>query len=177
MIHGRYKIMLMKKLLLCILCIGIYTISSGAFIVEIKSTAGANEILPTFEKIKKQISLKERSGISLKGFETFDTRKMNFFERIVFKVMPMKLRKSIAGNGDIKKEKLRKLFTRLDKGETSRFHLGGFILGLILGPVGVLISYFIKDDHKRKRIKWAWIGFAAWVAIIIVIAFYQKPIA
>ncbi len=30
---------------------------------------------------------------------------------------------------------------------------GGFILGLLLGPIGLLISFFSSDNHQAKRIK------------------------
>ena len=48
---------------------------------------------------------------------------------------------------------------------TSGFHLGGFALGFLIGPIGVLIAYLIDDDKKRNRVKWAWIGLIAWVVI------------
>ncbi|SRR5258705_11043824 len=161
----------MKKLLLVILSIAIYTISFGASIVEIKSMPDANEIFLTFGKIEKKISWAELSKISLKGFETFTNRKMNFFERIVFKLKQKKLRKSIGEDGAIKEKRLKKFLTRFNNDETSRFHAGGFVLGFLVGVPGVLIAYIIKDDNQRKRIKWSWIGFAT-RAVIASILFY-----
>ncbi len=46
----------------------------------------------------------------------------------------------------------------------STFNFGGFLLGLMLGIYGVIISYLIKD---KKVIKSSWWGLGARVFIII----------
>ncbi len=38
-----------------------------------------------------------------------------------------------------------------------------------MGLIGVLIAYLINDDNKSNRVKWAWIGFGAFVVIYLVI--------
>jgi hypothetical protein len=42
-------------------------------------------------------------------------------------------------------------------------------LGFLLGLIGVLIAYLIKDDKKRNRVKWAWLGLLAWVVIWLIV--------
>jgi hypothetical protein len=157
----------MKRILTSLLCIALYTISYGASVPE----PGP---IPRNKTIEGKIAL-ELSKDSQSDYGVFTTRKFNFFERLVARVMQIKLRKRLSGKGAIKKNELEKLLFIADRSR-SGFHAGGFILGLLLGPVGVLISYLFKDEHKRRRIKWSWLGFAVWVAIILFIAFYQQPV-
>jgi hypothetical protein len=49
--------------------------------------------------------------------------------------------------------------------DTSDFNIGGFILGLLLSVVGVLIAYLIGDTTV---IKWAWIGFGIFLIIFLL---------
>ena len=84
-----------------------------------------------------------------------------------FKVAQKKLRHTINGDGTVN-EKRAALFAREMDG-TSGFHLGGFALGFLLLPIGVLIAYLINDDKKANRVKWAWIGLAAGVLIWVVV--------
>ena len=63
-------------------------------------------------------------------------------------------------------DQLDKLAARAASGT---FNLGGFALGFLLGLIGVLIAYLINDDKKSDRVKWAWIGLAAWIVILILV--------
>lgn len=49
--------------------------------------------------------------------------------------------------------------------DTSDFNIGGFVLGLLLGPIGILIAYLIDDPLV---IKWAWIGGVIWLGIVLL---------
>jgi len=115
----------------------------------------------------KQISLLELSMISRHGLEELTGRKMNFIERASFHITQKKLRKGIDGSGRITDWKLQKA---LGAGGQKGFHAGGFFLGLLLGPIGVIIAYLIKDEKKRNRVKWAWIGFGIWTVALILFA-------
>ena len=52
----------------------------------------------------------------------------------------------------------------------SGFNGGWFVLGLLLGLIGVLLSYIINGDQdvKRNRQKWAWIGWGVWVVVFVL---------
>jgi hypothetical protein len=116
------------------------------------------------------LSVQDLSLISVKDFQNLTGKKMNLVDRLSFKIAQKKLRGSINTDGSFNKKKVEKFFNSAAEGG-SGFHLGGFILGLLLGLIGVLIAYLIKDDKKKARVKWAWIGWVAWLIIYGVILF------
>ena len=76
----------------------------------------------------------------------------------------------------IEKNKLNDIGEEQEADDGSKgFHLLGFMLGFFLGPLGILLSYFINKDVDRiNRVKWAWIGWGA--ATIIVLLLYAALI-
>ena len=114
----------------------------------------------------QKISLLDLATIKVKDFEQLRGSKMKFADRIAFKAAQKKLRDNIDNDGTLNSKKLNKYFKK--SGETG-FHVGGFALGFLLGLIGILIAYLIRDDFKRNRVKWAWIGFGVYVAILLVI--------
>lgn len=158
-----------KKISLFVLFAALYTISFGATIKEIERMSDAYVALPAVEQTGKKRSLTMPSETPVKEFEVFTNREMSFFNRITLRVVQRRLKKGIAENGTIKKKR-RKFLTEL-QGDQTGFHIGGFILGFLVGLPGVLVSYIIKDGSTRKRVKWSWIGFAS-RALIVAILFY-----
>ena len=127
----------------------------------------AAEIFLPIGNTGKKISLLDFSKIKKYDLELLTGRKMKFFEGIAFKAGQKKLRHSINPDGTIENKKLGKFFSKRAGGEEG-FHAGGFFLGLILGVIGVLIAYLIKDEKKRNRVKWAWIGWGIWIVIVLI---------
>lgn len=115
----------------------------------------------------KTISLLELSTISAKDYEKLAGKKMNFFNRLTFKMAQHKLAKCMDADGKITNKKLLKAFSNED--HSRGFHIGGFALGFFVGLIGVLIAYLIKDDYKKNRVKWSWIGFATWLVIYLLL--------
>lgn len=157
----------MKKLLLIVVATSLLSVSFGNRITEIKPALNAKNVFLPVGKSGKTISLMELSTITVKDFQTLADRKMRFLDRLAFKAGQKKLRNSIAEDGTIKKKNLQKFVNKFYAGETG-FHAGGFFLGLLLGLIGVLIAYLIKDEKKKNRVKWAWIGWAIWLALLLI---------
>lgn len=127
----------------------------------------ANNIMFPVGRSGQKISLMDLSKISAKDFEAISGRKMNALDKVELKLGQKKLQNQIKEDGTIKTKALKKYAGKMAVGETG-FHFGGFALGFFLGLIGIVVAYVIKDDYKRKRVKWAWIGWGTWVAIYVV---------
>lgn len=106
------------------------------------------------------------SVINVKDFEKITGKHLNFIERIAFKACQKKIRNNINTDGTITNNKLLKF---LEGCPSKGFHSGGFLLGFFLQFIGVFIAYIIGGDKqvKRNRVKWAWIGLGAVLALMI----------
>ncbi len=157
----------MKKLLILLIAITAFSFCFATTVIEAKPILRADQIFIPTNKTGGKISLMELSRIKIKDFEKLRGEKMNFFDRITFKAAQKKVSDNINNDGTINNKKLNKFLSK--SGETG-FHLGGFALGFLLGLIGILIAYLIKDDYKRNRVKWSWIGFGIYLVIFIIIA-------
>ncbi|MFI5130094.1 MAG: hypothetical protein ACHQFX_08895 [Chitinophagales bacterium] len=156
----------MKKIILLFTGLWILTNSFAATKV-IDPGLKASEIFVPVGKTGQRISLLDLTEISIKEFEKLRGYELSFFDRLRFKKTQRQLRNQINLDGTISSRRLEK-FARQQDGEKS-FHLGGFLLGLFLGPIGVAICYFTNDDYKRDRVRWAWRGFLAMLVIAVAI--------
>lgn len=154
----------MKKLtLLLAICFSVFTFTSNARVVVPAETGN--------DAYKQKVELlKKISTMSAKEFEAFSGKKMNFADRMFFKMGQKKLQKSIDANGNVTNKKLEKYLRKGGADGSSGFHLGGFALGFFLGLIGVLIAYVaFSDDNKKNRVKWSWIGWGAFVVLYLVL--------
>jgi len=135
----------------------------------------ADQLYFPIGKSGQKISYAQLATISMADLQALTGRKMNFMQRMNFKMAQKKLRKSIAADGTIKNKRIATFITKGHKGKAgeSGFHLGGFALGFFLGIIGVLIAYLLDDDYKQNRVKWSWIGLAAavllWVILVVAV--------
>ena len=129
----------------------------------------AADVLIPVGKDGKQVSLLELSEMKVKELEKITGTKMKLVDKIGFKVAQKQLRESIDADGSINNKKLNKFAAKANKpAEGDGFHIGGFALGFLLGLIGVLVAYLINDDKKSVRVKWAWLGLAAWLVILLI---------
>lgn len=49
----------------------------------------------------------------------------------------------------------------------TEFQIGGFLLGLLLGLIGVLLAYIFSDD--KDFIRSAWYGVGTWIILYIIL--------
>lgn len=145
-----------------------YSATSSNSVTPAKNPVKASDVYLPVGKKGQLISLMDLSQIRVKDLENLTGKKMKLIDKINFKIGQRELKKSINSDGSFNKKKIEKFFSRADV--TSGFHLGGFALGFLLSIIGVLIAYLIKDDKKQARVKWAWIGFAVSLVIIIIAA-------
>jgi len=154
----------MKKILALAFALAVL-VNSFAAVVE--PSKKASEIFIPIGNSGYKISLLELTKITVKDFQTVSGQHFNLVDKIGFKLAQRELRKSINPDGSLNSKKLNKFFKKAVNGETG-FHLGGFALGFLLGLIGILIAYLIKDDYKSNRVKWAWIGLGVWIVILLI---------
>lgn len=158
----------MKKIVAIFLLLATFSVAYSTAAVDAKPPLKASEVYLPVGKTGQMLSVQDLSVISVKDFQNLTGKKMNLVDRMSFKIAQKKLRNSINTDGSFNKKKVEKFFNSAAEGGGG-FHAGGFILGLLLGLIGVLIAYLIKDDKKKARVKWAWIGWVAWLIIYGVI--------
>ncbi len=129
---------------------------SFASVPVIIPALNASEIFILVGKTGQKISLLELSQIKIKDFELLRGQKLKFFDRLVFTAAQKKLKNNINRDDTFNNEKLVNTFSNEKQGKGGG--VAGLLLGTVLGPVGVLIAYLIKDDNKKNRVKWAWMG-------------------
>lgn len=104
-------------------------------------------------KAQQQKALMEKVvKMSVKDYEDLTGKKMNFVDRLTFKILKARFAKKLGMGGDY---------------DSEGFNFGGFILGFLLGLLGVLGAYIFSKDRNFR--KWTWIGWGVFVAIYLVI--------
>jgi hypothetical protein len=91
--------------------------------------------------------------------------KLSLKEKIVFRIAQRELRKDMKREG-LQSDATLDVQQMMADGEKG-FYFGGFILGLLLGLIGVLIAYLMKKD--KAFIRSTWIGWGAWVVLLVIL--------
>jgi hypothetical protein len=159
----------MKKTLLFISFLLLAAAGFAAFKAGKKQTMASDYSLNLGADGQK-VSLADFVKLGDADFEALTGKKLGFFRKMQFHNQQRSLRKLINSDGTIDEEEVSKTYKDLDS--TSGFNLTGFIMGLTLSLVGVLTMYLVKDERKKNRATWAWVGAAFWVLfLVLLIAF------
>lgn len=105
------------------------------------------------------MSIQDFVTMSPKKYAELTGKKLSLSQKISLKIAQAKVKKAMKKNKDIQ------LMNYTQGIDTSDFSIGGFVLGLLLGVIGVLIAYLIGD---QAVIKWSWYGFAVWGIIVLL---------
>jgi hypothetical protein len=106
------------------------------------------------------MTIKDFLALTPKKYRELTGQKMSLSQKISLKLAQYKVKRAVKKNKQIE-------LTKFAQGvDTSDFSIGGLVLGLLLGPIGVLIAYLIGD---HSVIKWAWIGGAIWLIIFLLV--------
>lgn len=98
-------------------------------------------------------------ALTPKKYRELTGQKLSITQKISLKIAQKKIRKALKNNESIDS------ITMANAVDTSDFNIGGFVLGLLLSVIGVLIAYLIGDTNV---IKWAWIGFGVFLVIFLL---------
>lgn len=136
----------MKKILVVIAVLFSVNISFAAFTL----TTPVEVAIAETKAQKERAMMEMVTKMTVKDYQVLTGKKMNFAERLAFKVTKKRFAKKLA----------------MAEGTSEGFNIGGFALGFFLGLIGVLIAYvFTKDDNLRK---WSWIGLGAALVIVLL---------
>lgn len=140
-----------------------------AFVMLIFNFSTSALTLPSTEPVPKSdntvaapfanMSVEDFLALTPKKYKELTGEKLSFTQKIALKMTQKKVKRAIK-NGE--KVDAATMAGGLD---TSDFNIGGFVLGLLLSAIGVLIAYLIGDTNV---IKWAWIGFAVFLVIFLL---------
>lgn len=98
-------------------------------------------------------------ALTPKKYKELTGEKLSITKKISLKIAQKKIKRALKNNESIDS------VTMANAVDTSDFNIGGFVLGLLLSVVGVLIAYLIGDTSV---IKWAWIGFGVFLVIFLL---------
>ncbi len=98
-------------------------------------------------------------SLTPKKYAELTGKKLTLSQKISLKMAQARVKKLAKKNKDLQ------VMSFAQGIDTTDFSIGGFILGLLLGVIGVLIAYLIGD---QAVIKWSWFGFAVWGIIVLL---------
>ena len=105
------------------------------------------------------MSVDDFLSLTPKKYKELTGEKLSITQKISLKLAQKKIKRALKNNEKIDSE------TMANAVDTSDFNIGGFVLGLLLSVIGVLIAYLIGDTNV---IKWAWIGFGVFLVIFLL---------
>jgi|SRR5688572_16763161 len=128
------------------------------------SSGVISAILPVFDNDTSNYKTPAVESLTLKphGY-----KKSSVKEFTIFKFTQKKIKKII------RKGKTIDQITFDKSSKEFKLHWGGFLLGFFLPGLGFIITFFIKDQHRRNRIFSALIGFTLILGLIGIFAFFK----
>ena len=151
----------MKKFLLVTLVMISVQISFAAFppatLPGTDSTATTAAMPKDFKDLtpdQKREFMKQFSQMSAADYEKMTGKKLNGVERLSLKLTQQRMKHQLKGRA-------------AGEGLFANFNIGGFLLGFLLGLIGVLLAYIFSKDSDLRR--WSWLGLGIAVVFYIII--------
>jgi hypothetical protein len=137
-----------------------YAFSSATIIVQPPKQA-AKDINPL-----SLITAKQFLELSPKKYQELTGRKMSFIQKMELRIAQHKVKKMLRRGEVVTMADVQKKFR-----EMSSMDLLGFLLGLILGPIGVIIALILKEtgDVQPSVLRWSLYGFLVWLVIALLV--------
>ena len=151
-----------------------FSLIMAVLMISLSSSIPVSKEEPVLEKKVSNDNISMLSTMTNKQFLTLSPQtyykltgiKMSFKERMALRIAQRNIRteiksKSIEENATINYE------MAVGNGESS-FRIGGFILGFLLGLIGVGLAYIFSND--KDFIRSTWKGLGGWVILLLVLA-------
>ena len=112
------------------------------------------------------ISAKQFLDLTPKTYKELTGKKLNLVQKVELKALQHKVNKMVKKGGAVTMADVQKKFD-----EMSSMNLLGFLLGLILGPIGVIIALILKEtgDIGPDTVRWSLYGLLVWLAIVFLV--------
>jgi len=112
------------------------------------------------------LTVGEILSLSKSEFRELYGSKLSFKEAFVFKSFQRDLRKELNDKKITLGQTLN--FKEVFEEKKFEFNIGGFVLGFLLGLIGVGLAHIFSTDKNFRRSSWQ--GLGAWVILLLVIA-------
>ncbi len=154
----------MRKLIIVLLAV-VFNFSSNAagFIsVPVDATDNSKAGKASTVEMLAQIDAKTFAALTPAKFSEITGQKMTLTQKVALKIVQREVKKELKKGHDVNMTEVAK------RAAGGSFNWGAAALGFFLGLIGVLIVYLAFKNDKEVARKSAWIGFAVWVAIVLV---------
>ena len=158
----------------------VYSFLLGTIAVLTVNTANAFTslvVLPSTPVVIKEpnpnalsmMSAKQFLALTPQKYKEMTGKKLNLVQKVELKVLQHKVKKMVKKGEAVSMADVQKKF--YDMGEMD---LLGFLLGLILGPIGVIIALILKEtgDVGPDTVRWSLYGLLIWLAIVFLIVIF-----
>jgi uncharacterized membrane protein YeaQ/YmgE (transglycosylase-associated protein family) len=156
-----------KKLLQFLSFIIVFTMLVAAVPIstETKTVPSIETATTTSEKFElKSVTVKDFISFNTKDYKKLTGKKLSFKEKMGMKLMQKDLARKVRANKLDENAKLDFAQT-MAEGERS-FNIGGFLLGLLLGLIGVALAHIFSRDRAFRRSSWQGVGVLIVIALI-----------
>jgi hypothetical protein len=112
------------------------------------------------------ITAKQFLSLTPQKFQELTGKKMNLVQKIEFKMLQHKVKKLVKRGEVVTMADVQKKYD-----DISTMNVLGFLLGLVLGPIGVVIALILKEtgDVGPEVVRWSLYGLLVWLAIVLLV--------
>ena len=112
------------------------------------------------------MTAKQFLSLTPQKYQELTGKKMNFVQKAEFKMVQRKVKKMVKRGEVVTMADVQKKFE-----DMSSMNVLGFLLGLILGPVGVIIALILKEtgDVGADTVRWSLYGLLIWLAVVLLV--------
>ncbi len=126
---------------------------------EVNAKLDVNPVFTNAMSVKTFLSLSPKDIYAGTG------KKLSFKEKMGLKIAQKELKTKVKEN-QIDENTIVDLDKQMGYGESS-FNIGGFLLGFILGLIGVGLAHIFSDDKDFRRSSWK--GLGVWIILLLVL--------
>ena len=111
------------------------------------------------------ISAKQFLSLTPKKYQEMTGKKLTLVQKLQFKLLQHKIKKMVKKGEVTTMADVQKKFDELGS-----MNVLGFLLGLVLGPVGVIIALILKEtgDVDASVLRWSLYGCLIWLAVVLL---------